>query len=910
VAKRASSRPSDKSNLWMGIDGRSEHREARENNPYAQVLSDYGVDFEIAAPWLRVLRTRRIGGWKLHLSGRPSTAIDLLHRTLPILSAHKVAFKLASDPEILMGLNEGSFGDTQVGKFMTIYPRVGGHAAEIARQLIDVTAGLSGPVVLTDLRIGDVVYARYGSFRPIIEQDRLGQDRIFIRTARGRDIPDRYEIPFRLPAGTGLPAWLNAMADPYRVKSTSSKHRLLGGFRPYQIIANNSKGAVMLALDLRRQESVSLCVLKQGRAHCLEDLSNRDIRQRLRHQAELGLELSQVIRTPRPGQYFEVGDSGYLPLERIVGQTLLTFVTAGPSAGMWEDLTGARREVLIHILRDVACQLSEMHARGIVHRDLSPRNVIISEGDDAWILDLELSHRINDPSPAFGKGTPGYMSPESDERARPAPEQDVYSFGCLMLFVFTGADPRASLRSDGSATRNRTGSLRRVQPQLVQLMRDCLCNDPARRPTMRHIASQLNDSRLWILQGSRRVPPPSRLEALIAAGVLSLVRDAPRTSEGVWVSPLGTPDATSGSFADYGVCRDAHHGVAGVVYLLSRLLRAGLLQKADVEPAIRTGLKWLADSDTNRLPGLYFGEAGVALACHEADLVGIGPSMSTLSRSLDVVRTAPIDWWDVTHGAAGQGLAILQLSREDVIENRAFIEKLCSRLLESQLPDGSWVVPPGVDGLSGDTLTGFAHGCAGVVFFLTAAFRFLGDEQALAAAINGANWLLSCADRSSRGILRWPYSLRNPEQWSWWCHGSPGISLAFLQLAIVTADARFADAATLALGGLTQEIRPTNLSLCHGLSGLGETYLEAYEALGDRRWLTAAEQIVRVVASTYHELPGDGVSWTVEDPYTTTADLMVGAGSVLHFMARFVSPASGLGFAMLPPIAPPAQPIG
>jgi serine/threonine protein kinase len=895
----------------MGIDGRSGHREARGNNPYAQVLSDYGVDFEIAAPWLRVLRTRRIGGWKFHLSGRPSTAIDLLHRTLPILSAHKVAFKLAADPEILMGLNEGSFGDTQVGKFMTIYPRVGRHAAEIARQLIDATAGLSGPVVLTDLRIGDVVYARYGSFQPIIEQDRLGQDRILIRTARGRDIPDRYEIPFRLPPGIGLPPWLRAMAEPYRVKSTSNGHTLLGGFRPYQLIASNSKGAVMLALDLRRQESVSLCVLKQGRAHCLEDLSNRDIRQRLRHQAELGLELSQVIRTPRPGQYFEVGDSGYLPLERIVGQTLLNFVAAGPSAGMWEDLTVARRKVLINILRDVACQLSEMHARGIVHRDLSPTNVIIDEGDDAWILDLELGHRIKDRSPAFGKGTPGYMSPESDERARPAPEQDVYSFGCLMLFVLTGTDPRVSLRAGSSAVRNRTGSLRRAQPQLVQLLRDCLFEDPARRPTMRRVSSQLDDPRLSILHGSGRVPSPSRLEALIAAGVHSLVRDAPRTSEDdVWVSPLGTPDATSGSYGDYGVCRDAHHGVSGVVYLLSRLLRAGLTQKADVEPAIRTGLKWLADSDTNPLPGLYFGEAGVALACHEAVLAGVGSSTSSLSRSLDVVRTAPIDWWDVTHGAAGQGLAILQLSEEEVIEHRLFIEKLRSKLLESQLPDGSWVVPPGVEGLSGDTLTGFAHGCAGIIFFLTNAFRFLGDEQALAAAINGANWLLSCADRSSRGILRWPYSLRNREQWSWWCHGSPGISLAFLQLAVVTADVRFADAATLALGGLTQGIRPTNLSLCHGLSGLGETYLEAYEALGDRRWLTAAERIVRVVASTYHELSDEGVSWTVEDPYTTTADLMVGSGSVLHFFARFVSPGSGLGFAMLPPIGPRTQPIG
>jgi hypothetical protein len=377
----------------------------------------------------------------------------------------------------------------------------------------------------------------------------------------------------------------------------------------------------------------------------------------------------------------------------------------------------------------------------------------------------------------------------------------------------------------------------------------------------------------------------------------------------MWLSPLGTPDAISGSYSEYGPLRDAHHGVSGVVYLLSTLVRLGLLHKPDVEPAILKGLEWLNDSEPSRLPGLYFGEAGVALAWHEAALAGVQPSTSTLSRSLDVVRNAPIDWWDVTHGASGQGLALLQLSAGDVVKHRPLIEEMRSKLLESQLPDGSWVVPPGVDGLSGDTLTGFAHGCAGIIFFLAHMFRVFGDEKALAAAQNGADWLLSCADRSSRGTLRWSYSLRNPEEWTWWCHGSPGIALAFLQLAAVSGDQRYADAATFALESPPRDLRPNNLSLCHGLSGLGEIYLEAYEVLGDRRWLTAAERILRVVASTYRESSHGGVSWMVEDPYTTTADLMVGAGGVLHFMARLVSPEAGLGFAMLPPIAPSAAQI-
>lgn len=891
--------------------GRHSQSPAPSNTSYAHLLSGYGFAYEIGQPWLRVARTRRIGGWKLHLSGRPSTAIEMLHRTLPILSAHNATFKLAADHETLMALNEGSLGDTQVGKFITIYPRVGPHTAELARELIRATTGLQGPVVLTDLRIGDVVYARYGSFSPTVRQDRLGQESIYIRTQRGGEIRDRYEIPFKPPPGTRVPPWLSDLARQYCPYGPSDRRRSFGGFRPCEIIASNSKGTVMLALDLRSQETVSLCILKQGRAHCLEDLENRDIRERLRHQATLGLELSEVIRTPRPEQYFEVGDSGYLPLQRVVGQTLLSFVSAGTTAGMWEDLPVTRRKLLLQVLRDIASQLSAMHAYGVVHRDVSPKNVIVDKNCDAWIIDLELSHRLDDTSPPFGKGTPGYMSPEADERDRPAPEQDVYSFGCLMLFVLTGTDPRLVLRDKGRAVQDDTGGVRRLDAQLNRLLRDCLCVDPTRRPTMKQVASRLTSPRLWVLR--RETPDLHRrgLEKLIAAGALALMRDAPHSADGdVWLSPLGSPDAISGSYSDFGPCRDGHHGVSGIVYVLAVLCRLGLVQRADAEAAIVRGLQWLSASEPGRLPGLYFGEAGVLLAWREATLAGLRPDYSTFSNSLNVVHNAPIDWWDVTHGASGQGLALLQVADVNAIEERPFIEKLLARILDTQLADGSWVVPPGVDGLSGDTLTGFAHGCAGIVFFLANAFRALGDERARSAAINGAEWLLSRADRSSTGALSWPYSEQNREQWNWWCHGSPGISLAFLQLAVVTGEQRFADAATLALGGRTCDMRPTNLSLCHGLTGLGEIYLDAYQTLGDRRWLKSAEQVVRVVVATRHESASGGASWSVEDPYTTTADLMVGAGSVLHFLARFATLDPGLGFAMLPPIASPAAAHG
>ncbi|MGH2479477.1 MAG: hypothetical protein ACRDHW_07480, partial [Ktedonobacteraceae bacterium] len=62
-------------------------------------------------------------GWKLHLSADPVSAPTVLMRVLPVLLREAVAFKFASTIEQLKQLNRGEKGQSQVGKFITVYPR-------------------------------------------------------------------------------------------------------------------------------------------------------------------------------------------------------------------------------------------------------------------------------------------------------------------------------------------------------------------------------------------------------------------------------------------------------------------------------------------------------------------------------------------------------------------------------------------------------------------------------------------------------------------------------------------------------------------------------------------------------------------------------------------------------------------
>src|SRR5262249_20931843 len=140
----------------------------------------------------------------------------------------------------------------------------------------------------------------------------------------------------------------------------------------------------------------------------------------------------------------------------------------------------------------------------------------------------------------------------------------------------------------------------------------------------------------------------------------------------------------------------------------------------------------------------------------------------------------PIDWLDITHGAAGQGIAVM-LCELSVSARNSALRRIVDHLTAAQRDDGSWRVPPGVDGLSNQTLSGFAHGCAGIAYFLAACDSdIVRSEESWRRA---ASWLAANARRGNEGdSLNWAYSDKAAESWKWWCHGAPGIALTFLRL--------------------------------------------------------------------------------------------------------------------------------
>jgi lantibiotic modifying enzyme len=289
---------------------------------------------------------------------------------------------------------------------------------------------------------------------------------------------------------------------------------------------------------------------------------------------------------------------------------------------------------------------------------------------------------------------------------------------------------------------------------------------------------------------------------------------------------------------------------------------------------------------TNRVsvPGLYFGKMGIAVALLEAAHAGlIGPPDTTI---LAACRSDRLDWPDLTHGAAGQGVGALNCSAltSDPVW-LGYADSCVEHLLFNQREDGTWQLPEGVDGMSGDVLTGFAHGIAGILYFLCQYQRRFPDRRVQRAICRAEQALLNLGSTTETGARVWPYSLKHAETWRWWCHGSPGIALTYLALFETTDDEIYAHLARDALKAIPELVSSPNLSQCHGLAGLGEIYLEAARVLNEPIWQDRADGVSAILIASARRKRG-GIVWPVEKAEVFTADLMLGCAGVIHFLVR------------------------
>jgi tRNA A-37 threonylcarbamoyl transferase component Bud32 len=203
---------------------------------------------------------------------------------------------------------------------------------------------------------------------------------------------------------------------------------------------------------------------------------------RLEREADVlrGLDHPGLVRVLDSGRD-EEGHS-YLALERVDGVSLRDRIA--------KDGPLDEREAW-RIVRATALALRAAHAAGVLHRDLTPSNVLLDTKGRPKLGDFGLARRASDPKlsrEGESSGTPAYMAPEQwwgttiDERT------DVYGLGAILYECLTGAPPWQGEPADilhriATGEPPSVSDHARVRPEVAAFVRRALEREPRGRPT-------------------------------------------------------------------------------------------------------------------------------------------------------------------------------------------------------------------------------------------------------------------------------------------------------------------------------------------------------------------------------------------------------------------------------------------
>jgi len=257
------------------------------------------------------------------------------------------------------------------------------------------------------------------------------------------DIPPGFVVQFLVEMGMWMAlAVIGAIYGSHKIETLREEAleaRKLGQYQLTRRLGAGGMGEVYLAEHVLLRRPCAVKVIRPERTG--------DPRHLARFEREA--QATAALKHPNTVQVSDYGyaDDGtfYYVMEYLPGPTLDELVREGG------PLPPARA---IRFLRQLCGALAEAHARGLVHRDVKPSNVLVCEvggaGDVAKLLDFGLVVPAADgPDDKLTQegavlGTPSYMSPEQAAGSDDVDgRSDLYSLGCLAYFLLTGRPPFA-----------------------------------------------------------------------------------------------------------------------------------------------------------------------------------------------------------------------------------------------------------------------------------------------------------------------------------------------------------------------------------------------------------------------------------------------------------------------------------
>lgn len=319
----------------------------------------------------------------------------------------------------------------------------------------------------------------------------------------------------------------------------------IGRYEIKALLGAGAMGSVYLAEDPRIKRQLAIKVVR------LDTIRNEAERKEFLARFQREAEVSGVLNDPGIVTIYDVGDSElgpFLAMEYVSGRPLDAIIKGG-------ELTLKDK---LGIAAGIAAALDHAHGKGIVHRDVKPGNVMITQDHKPKLMDFGIAKRDDASLTQTGTflGTPSYASPEQIREGVATSRSDVFSFGVLMFELLSGGLPFPGTSINTILYKIVNEPPAAVDPPVAGLMPDgwqrTFTKVLAKNPLDRHsscsaFVRELLDTavdlgrteRLQLLGGLRPADPAPAAALITAAGTRPTLVRPKGARSWIWIAMAG-----------------------------------------------------------------------------------------------------------------------------------------------------------------------------------------------------------------------------------------------------------------------------------------------------------------------------------------------------------------------------------